>query len=200
MDTGLAAPLDRAGDLMTFTDPDPAGAWSVRTLDLPALALRLPVPSAFEPAGPILDDGVQRELAIAGPSPAELLVVSYLPGSNATGDLGAWVDGLVALAGLPIPQLVGVADLVSFGAPSGADEEAAAARVAARLGVDDVRRYHGVAALRAEPAVLLHIYVLTARRGADAWKIALALRSDLLDDDHARASAVFGGVALRGTG
>ena len=187
---------------MSFTDPDPAIAWPVRTLDLAALALRLPVPSSFEPTAPVVADALQRELAIAGPRTGELLVVSYVPAANENGDLSAWVDGLVALAGMPIPQLVGIGYLVSFGEPRGADEDAATARAIARLGVDEVRRYSGLAALPAEPDVQLRVYVLTMRRGADAWKIALAMRTDDALDrgDHARARAVFGGIELRPAG
>lgn len=76
-----------------------------------------------------------------------------------------------------------------------------------KLGADEAHAYTGIMDYPATTPTLGRIYVILVRKGNLAWKIALSLmtiyvpgtREAILDgDDHAKAGAMLGTLALQG--
>lgn len=203
--------------------------WAVRTIDVPGVHCTLGVPTTWESADPPAPGTGETVFAYLGASPVEWLTVRYKADASG-GALGNWVDGTLRAIGFPVipPShlLVPLPRLLQWaGGPlSPADSE--------RLGVDELLGYQGSAEWVAPEWVApqgvadsgadgpasdesasdrppekrrLRLYVVLARRGEQAWHVALGMDTAILPgmppeliehDDHARAAAVFSRLHL----
>ena len=119
-----------------------------------------------------------------------------------------WVDFTMALCGMPI-------------APIHEDEDRGPERrtwtplgrmpaLETRLGADEAYAYMGVSTYQRDFVMMGRMYVLIVRRASFAWKIVLSFMTAVLEEvmpqsmldsnDHVRAGAVLGTLALDGRG
>ncbi|MDF1604186.1 hypothetical protein [Nocardioides sp. YIM 152315] len=145
--------------------------------------------------------GRQTTARWAGAVSGEGLVVTLLTGATADGDLAGWLDLPMAVTGVD-PQTVpvsGAGEVVTWGEAPDFLTVPDADQQLARSGL-----VRFVPHERARPE-LLRGYVLLARRGDVAWKVAYSLSSAVLPgasadevdlNDHARARELFGPLRL----
>ncbi len=128
-------------------------------------------------------------------------MVTLLTGATAEADLAGWLDLPMSAVGVD-PQVVpvpGEGTALSWGE---GPAFVTAADVDEQLARSGMLRFTADGEDQPE---LLHCYVLLARRGDAAWKVAVALASavppgapdDVVErNDHVRARALFDAVAL----
>ena len=119
--------------------------------------------------------------------------------ANPDSDMMLWVGAIVGMTGFPIPQMTDSGseppELLEW------DYQGTSEPLAKRLSVDELHLYSGLARLSNETPGLARFYILMARRGRSAWKVALSFASAcvpgmpeemVVSNDHVRAGATFG--------
>jgi hypothetical protein len=184
-----------------WIDPDAAAPdWPVELFRYLNLGLSIGVPADWTlepPAGPEPGTAVHR-----GGARAEHLATQVVDDADPSRPVGDWMDAILALAGLPAPELVTEethAELIEL------TDDGPAPDYARRLDADDGHLFHGLAVLDGSPPELARLYVALLRRGTRAWRLSLSLASacppgspdELIDaNDHVRAAATYGRVEL----
>jgi hypothetical protein len=183
--------------------PPDGPTWPTRRRALPEVGLTLDLPAHWDTPPETLVTPPVRGLGFRGPRTAECLIVHLVSPADPATDIGAWVEAPIRLSGFPLPEVVG-----PEGSPELLEWRAlpAPADATARLSADECRCYEGVAAVLEDGGrSLRRLYVLLARRGTRAWKVALVFASacppgfppDLVAaNDHVRAAATFGTLTI----
>jgi hypothetical protein len=174
-------------------------AWPVRWLDAPDVGAEIAVPDAWSDATRG-DEGPAVVVRVEGRLPGEGLVIARIGNATTGRNIGDWIELPMSVVGGLDPQTLvakGDTEILMWQRDEVDD-------LAARLQLDEVAAYDGLAKFvpaGADAPELVHSYVLLARRGDDAWKVALTLSSaclpgmpdDVMDaNDHVRARACFG--------
>lgn len=173
--------------------------WPVRGVELPAVGVAVAVPQAW--SAPATTDEPPATMArITGALPGEGLVVARIGNATSGRDIGDWLQLPMSATGGLDPQTMatkGTSEVLQW-------QRSDTGELAARFGTDELVAHDGLAKYLADPddpPELVHSYVVLARRGDTAWKVALTLSSaclpgtpdDVVDaNDHVRARACLG--------
>ncbi|RPI80270.1 MAG: hypothetical protein EHM41_23050 [Chloroflexi bacterium] len=183
-----------------WTEPTDLGKrWPVREVESPKLSYHFALPSGWERQAQAAETQLYSEETYHGGAVSELASVSYMPQADPDGDIRNWVEGVLAVAGFPIPEL-------AKGSPPELLEwayEGSWPALTGRLGVDECHTYQGLAYLPETEGEVARFYILLARRGQQAWKVTLSFLSaclpgtedqEVYENDHVRAGATFGAL------
>jgi hypothetical protein len=172
--------------------------WPTRVIESAALRYRLRVREGWDDTPQVNETPMEMEHIFRGVYPSECLSVSFMDKADPAANLRNWVEAIVSITGFPILPM-----LQASGAPKLLEWQYAGscAPLAERLGVDETHVYQGVGLLPGRPPELARVYILLARRGTLAWKVALSFMTACLpgtdeemvaENDHVRAGATFG--------
>lgn len=177
-------------------------SWPTLPIEQPQAGYRLRLRQGWSTEPVISAAGPVVTHVYRGGYASEWLRLSHLTGAEPDTPLENWVDGLLAVAGLPVePGLYpGQPELLAW------HNEGHPATVAARLAVDEVALYQGVLGLwQAQPPEMARLYILLARRERRAWNVALSFMTacppgtaaeKVARNDHRRAGATFDHLAF----
>lgn len=179
----------------SWTRPSTIAAWPVDLVEHTGLVVG--VPAGWRPEVPAPDASI---VVHRGPNLADALVVQRVADADESRPLGAWMDAILAVAGFPVPELLGGSDEA---APALVEWSAAGDHVFG--GADDSQLYEGLAVLPGHPAELARLFTVLLRCGADAWRVTLSLLSAcppgapaelVASNDGVRAATTFGCLAM----
>lgn len=188
--------------LPAWLEPMTLPGWPVQPVESAALHVNLRLRAGWEGTPHVTETPTTVEGVFRGASAAELCTVAYMPTADLKANLRDWVEATVAIAGFPIPERMGgdePPELVEWQYLGRCNP------LEVRLGVDETHLYEGLGWLDADPPELARLYVLLARRGQAAWKIALSFLSAcppgapedrVYRNDHVRAGATLGYLEL----
>jgi hypothetical protein len=176
-------------------------AWPTRVVESLELGYRVPLPLAFRDKAERSRSPVDEEDLYRGPSDGEWLSIRVMGQANPRQDIGGWVASFLHLTGFPapLPPESPPPKLLEW------REEGSSKALADHLAVDETRLFQGAALFGGAPPSLSRIYILLARRETRAWNVCLALASAcppgapeamIAKNDHQRAGAIFGGLAI----
>jgi len=176
--------------------------WPTQEVSNPDLGYSMAMPKSWKRAPELDKTPSYVEETFHGLAASELASISFMGQADPAGNLRNWMEGTTALAGFPILALVKDPrpELLEWA------YEGSWPDYAHQLGVDECHSYQGLARLPGPDKELARMYILLARRGVHAWKIAFSILSACLPgtpeetvyrNDHVRAAATFGTLKLK---
>ena len=183
-------------ELPVWLTPITLDGWPTSVMQLAeGVACSLGVPSAWRAAAS--DAG--GEVRWHGSSIAESLHIVHITSADPAVSVGDWSASLMAMTDAPFVTDARIEEIDVL------ELEPAALDVCevtcARFELDDASALFGVAAITAPDRRLMRYYVVSGRRGTDAWNVTLTFDTacmpgtadDIVDrNDHVRAGATLG--------
>ena len=161
------------------------------------------IPSHWTQTQTISHGELETEFRYPGPMVGEALSVTHMPVADPTAEIVGWVATNMILTGAPNPSVWGPEGtpptMVLWSGPQ------TSAGLQKRLEMDVLLFYEGVASYAEERNQLNRVYLLTCRRGTQAWKVCLSFNTAcppgtppamIADNDHGRAQACLAMVEL----
>jgi tetratricopeptide (TPR) repeat protein len=177
-----------------------AEKWAVELFHTSLLRYTIAVPKRWNASPFLSNTQLEVKHLFKGPWPSEFLSVSFM--ENATGgNMTGWVDGTVALSGLPVLEISTATNpKLSEWLYEGVFEV-----VAKKYEADEAHCYSGIIELNDADRHRARVYILLLRKGNFAWKFILSFEtalfsgmpaSVLFSNDHIRAGCTFGKLKL----
>jgi hypothetical protein len=184
---------------MMPAEPD---GWPTVIYESPALRYQIRVPRRWSAEPAVSATAQEFHHVFPGSAAASLLSVRFMEKAVPGHDMRLWVEATQAITGFPVLELAGgdqPPKLLEWG------YEGEFRAVAARLGLDEVHCWSGVAQVEHVSPSLRRLYTAACRKNTFAWLITLVFETavppgmpqQLVEtNDHVRAGATFGHLRL----
>lgn len=189
------------GELPRWMEKSDPQGWPTVPVESATLRYSLRIPKRWRSEPEVRGTSSEIEHIYSGPRVTEWLMVSFMDKANAESNMRNWVEGIIAMTGFPVAMKLDPRPQLTKWDYLGKSQG-----IAKMLGVDEAHAYTGLATYQDSGGTVRgRLYLVMARRGSFAWKLALSIETACFDgvppemiysQDHVRAGAILGELRL----